>query len=432
MSHTRFLQRGDIDPNTEIGMNRSFSIVFFALAIFALALAASAGLLLRFGIVMGMPAWAGDFSAIRHAHSHLMYFGWVTLGLMALIWHYLPQQTGRSLPSGVGAQMVASAGLALLSFPAFWSNGYGLTQIGSAALPLGAMTAGFNGVLWLCFAGLYFRATWGLSTRPLPVQLWDWAIILLVIAFGGALGFVGLVMTDSANIILQQIFLHLFLDLFAVGWLNLALLGVLWAWLGPRMTPHRWLPTQSLALLVLPTFLLGVSPFMIPAALFWLAATTNLGAAILLAWHLYALWPSRSQLPLVARFGLLILGVHILSGLFILWPGFWQWSAGTQLRVFFLHNFLLGWVSSVLLGMIMVTAIRLARAVERTLTVIWIGGVGSLLMALLGVGFNQFVSLPAADLFWVAAWSSIGPALAALGMFYQIVNQKSLLNTDKT
>ena len=59
---------------------------FILLALFALALAADTGVLLRFGLIHGMPDWAQNYGAVRHAHSHLMYFGWVTLALMTIIW----------------------------------------------------------------------------------------------------------------------------------------------------------------------------------------------------------------------------------------------------------------------------------------------------------------------------------------------------------
>ena len=41
-------------------------------ALFALTVAAGTGMLLRFGLVLGMPTWAQNYTAIRHAHSHLM------------------------------------------------------------------------------------------------------------------------------------------------------------------------------------------------------------------------------------------------------------------------------------------------------------------------------------------------------------------------
>lgn len=388
-----------------------------SLALFALALAVCTGLLLRFGLVLGMPAWAQNYTAIRHAHSHLMYFGWVTLALMALIWHFLPKFTQRPLPRGVGLQMALSTLLALLSFPAFWMNGYGLTQVGSTELPLGSMAAGVNGLCWLFFVALYVRATWGMAERPLPVRLWDWAVALLVFAFSGALGLVAAVAMDLSSILLQQLSLHLFLDLFGVGWFNLALLGVLWAYLPQHALQERWLPTQSLALFLAPTFMLGVSPTLITADMFWIAAVANVGAALLLTRHLFVLWQARQALPLLARFGLLILGVHLLTAFVVIWPGVWLWSAGTQLRIFFLHNFLLGWVSSTLLGVIVTTTRARALLSDRVVAVVWIGAVAIMLLALLGVGFLQFNPVPAATWLRLAAWSSLPLSAVALWLW---------------
>ncbi|RLT35929.1 MAG: hypothetical protein DWI57_15300, partial [Chloroflexi bacterium] len=172
-------------PNTR-STTRSATPIrpYLSIALFALVLAASTGFLLRFGLGWGMPAWAANYTAIRHAHSHLMYFGWATLALMALIWHFLSGYTGRGLPRGVHWQMGITAVLALLSFPAFWVNGYGLTQIGSASLPLGAMISTLNGLTWFHFAWLYRRVSRMLTHRSLPVQLWDWAILLLLLSSG--------------------------------------------------------------------------------------------------------------------------------------------------------------------------------------------------------------------------------------------------------
>lgn len=384
------------------------------ISLFALTLAASTGVLLRFGLVWGMPTWATNFTAIRHAHSHLMYFGWVTLALMALIWHFLPGLTGRPLPRGVGLQMAGSALLALLSFPAFWINGYGTTQIGTATLPLGSIAAGLNGLLWLLFGGLYVRATWRLPTRPLPLQLWDWALWLLLLAFGGAVGLVATVMVGIDEPLVQQLALHLFLDLFGLGWFEVALLGALWAYLGQQgVTLPSWLPTQSLALLLVPTFLLGIAPALASNSMVWVGMVSNAGAALLLTVHLYAFWQQRAHLPALARFGLLALAIHIATALVILWPGIWRWSGGTQLRIFFLHNFLLGWVSSTLLALILALCLAPIRRQHLLPILLWIGGVGSMITALLGVGLGQFLPVNVGLLLRVAAWSSLPIAFAS-------------------
>src|SRR6476620_9808401 len=99
--------------------NRSLT-PFLYVSLFALALAATTGVLLRFGMIYGMPMWAQNFVAVRHAHSHLMYFGWVTLTLMVFIWRALPVYTGRPLSRAVSWQLAATSFFALLSYPAFW------------------------------------------------------------------------------------------------------------------------------------------------------------------------------------------------------------------------------------------------------------------------------------------------------------------------
>lgn len=378
-----------------------------------LALAACTGVLMRFGLVHGMPAWAANYTAIRHAHSHLMYFGWVTLGIMALVWVYLPRLTARPLPRGVAVQMAASALLALLSYPAFWINGYQTTRIGSADLPLGSMAAGLNGLTWFVFIALYARATRGLATRPLALRLWDWAIVLLLLSALGAFGIAGVVLVGGPVADYQPFFLHLFLDLFAVGWFGMGVLGILWARLGAHAPPAGWLPAASLAVALAPTFMLGMPPGTVTTGMYWLAALANLVAAGLLGVHLLRLFQRRTELPSLARYAILILALHILSALAVLVPGFWRWSGGTQLRIFYLHNFLLAWISSALLGVIL-AEFGARRRLIAWVQPLWIVGVSAMLLALLGAGFVQFTPIAIIEWWRMAAWASVLVAGAAL------------------
>lgn len=381
-----------------------------------LALAAVTGVLLRFGLYLGMPGWAANFAAVRHAHSHLMYFGWVTLGLMALIWHYLPDYAGARASRLASPQLAVTAGLALLSFPAFWQNGYGLTPLAGRELPLGAMVSGFNGLAWFWFMGLYARATRGMAVRPLPVQLWDWGLALMLVASLGALGVAATGMMPGSDIFLQEFFLHLFLDLFAVGWFTLGLLGVIWAALARRVAIPAGLPVASLAVALAPTFVLGMSSIAVTPLMLWLAAIANGVAVVLLMRHVLALWARRAALPLLAWFALAVFAVHLISTLAVLIPGFWRWSAGTQLRVYVLHAFLLGWVSSGLLAAWAMAVGPFPARVWRVATWAWMAGVSVMLAALAGLGLIGLIPLP--PLFWlrVAAWSSIIPAAVALGV----------------
>lgn len=382
---------------------------FLVMAVTALVLAAWTGVLMRFGMVYGFPTWAQNFGAMRHAHSHLMYFGWVTLALMALIWSELPRLTGRSLPRGVAAQMTLTAMMALLSFPAFWINGYGLTTVGAARLPLGSIAATLNGLTWFVFMALYVRATRGLAVRPHAVQLWDWALVLLALASTGAIGLVGMIVTDASEPLLQQIFLHLFLDLFALGWFTLALLGVLWARLN---TQQLRLPVFGVALLLTPTFLLGVSPALLPAPLFWVAAIANAGAALLLSVHGVHLWRLRSKLPALTWLALSGLASVIVVALLLLWPGAWERFASGQMRVFYLHVLLLVWVSTALVGQIQDRLAPDSRLVRRWVNLLWVGGVLVMVAGLLGLGLAPWLGTPMLWWLYVSAWGSLAVATA--------------------
>jgi hypothetical protein len=321
--------------------------------------------------------------------------------------------------------------VALLSYPAFWQNGYGLTEIGAARLPLGSMVSTFNGLTWFWFIFLYVRATRGLAPRPLPVQLWDWAIMLLLVASLGAAGLVGMVFSHADNPFLQQLFLHQFLDLFAVGWFNLAVLGIFWSHLeqarglqtASASPLGRWLPTMSLALLLAPTFLLGVSPAVLPAHLFWLAAAANVAAAALLAIHGYRYLrtaqtlatPHARRLPGLHLLAFGALGVTIVVAFLLLIPGIWADSASGPLRIFYLHDLLLGWVSSALLIMLDAQyALVPWLGLRRMIYALWEAGVVVMLAALLGLGMTAVLPLSALTLLQLAAWASVLVATAAV------------------
>lgn len=392
-------------------MDRRQTRAFLLVAGMALVISAWTGVLMRFGMVYGLPTWAQNFGAVRHAHSHLMYFGWVTLALMSMIWADLPRHTGRPLPRGVMAQMSLTAIAALLSFPAFWANGYGLTTVGAARLPLGSMVATLNGLTWIVFLFLYVRATRGLPVRTVSIQLWDWALVLLILASLGAVGLVGVVFSHTAHPFLQQLFLHQFLDLFAVGWFNLAVLGLLWSWLAAQPQP-RWLPTFSLALLVTPTFLLGVSPALLSPALFWVAALANGGAAILLGVHGFHLWRRRRTLPPLTWLALMGMASVIIVAALLLWPGVWRQTAGGQLRIFYLHVLLLMWISTALIGQIQSRLAPDARSFRRWVNPLWAVGVLVMIGGLFGLGVAPWVGI--SQLLWlqVAAWGSLIAAIA--------------------
>ncbi len=393
---------------THIATFRKYTL--FALSL--LILAGATGSFLRFGLAYGMPAGWGEIRNIVHAHSHTM-FGWTVLALMALIWRRLPDYTGRPLPKAVRWQMIATFIFSIAQLAAFWPNGYGVTRIGSAEMPLGAIAAGMAGLTWFWFMALYRQTVKGMKQPPLPVRLWNWAVILMFIASLGAMSEPALLALHIENNFIKHLFLHLFLDLFTSGWLLLATMGALIAHLEDKNSLPDQLPVNALALFIIPTFLLGMSPDMLSPALFWVAALANLAAAAIVALYLRHFFQRWNDLPLLVKFGLLGLATQVGSALLMLIPGVWAWGAGT-LRIFYLHDMLLVWTSSTLLGLLMATFGRKDCRGRKVIAWLWIIGVGAMWLALLLGGFVRWLPLSGRGLLADAAWASVAIVLAAI------------------
>lgn len=92
-------------------------------------------------------------------------------------------------------------------------------------------TAGLNGLAWWWFA-MWYRTVSRSQERGLPLQLFDGAVGLLVVASIGALlrGVVDAVGLTSR--FARQAPIHAFLDVFSDGWFLLAVLGLAWSAVG--------------------------------------------------------------------------------------------------------------------------------------------------------------------------------------------------------
>ena len=390
-----------------------------ALAVFVLA--GATGAFFRFAVAHGM-AFGLDLGNVRHAHSHLMYFGWATPALFALIARRLPELGGRPV-SRVRAVLVAAFGLALLAFPPFLLYGYTSVAVGAARLPLGAMAAGLNVLAWYAFAGAYVRARRG-APPTLALRLFDVALGFLVLATLGAWGLPALQIAGIESAAVKSASLHLFLDAFSEGWFVFGVLGLVAA----ETTAEKgrlaaW--GAGLAAAGVPfTFALGMPAALVPSGLAVVARTGGalVGGGLLLvvaslsveSWRLQkrgtrkrgpkpsGLW--RLALGLLAAKALGQLAVSAAPGL--------GWGSVPAFRILYLHLMLLGFVT---LGLV-----AAARAV-------W--GIGATrghrlfatAVALLLVSLLATTPLwPAAwGGRWVAdavAWCALGPVLAAAWM----------------
>lgn len=394
---------------------------FGALAVFALA--GTTGALYRFGVLYGLPAGL-RLTHVRHAHSHLMYFGWVTPLLMALIVTHLSMETKRVPSRGFAWIIGLTFVLALASYPAFLAYGYDVAAIGDAELPVAAIISGLNIFAWYAFVVLYLRATWRVA-RTRPMRLWDVSLGALVLASFGAWGRAGVMGLGLESPFLAAATVFLFLDIFAEGWFTLALLGLLYVTHdGASGRLSSW--GSRLLITGLPvTFLLSVPAAYVPAWLRLVAGAGGMLVAVGLLIHIRALWPAVGRIWW--RIPLAFLALKALAEFAGGVPPIMAWALQAGLRIPYLHVLLLGFVS---LGLFAAARDAWGPAVVRGHR--WMIGAISLLLASLVPLTGLW---PAA---WggrwtlaVAAWTATVPVLVALAALLRLALQRPPLPSAK-
>lgn len=376
-----------------------------ALALFILA--GTTGALYRFGMLYGLPAGL-QLQNVRHAHSHLMYMGWVTPVLMALITARLPAETRRQLPRALPWTIGITLLFALAVYPAFLAYGYEVVEIGDSRLPLAAILSSFNILAWYAFGMLYLRATWNVP-RSRPLRLWDAAIGALVLASVGAWAR-GLVMgMGLESRFLSAATVYLFLDMFAEGWFVLALLGLLYA-AYPRASSLSSLGSRLLVIGLPVTFLLSVPASFMPSWLRIVAGAGGVMVALGLLVHVITLWPHASHFWWRVPLGFLALKALAELGGSV--PAIMSWALGAGLRIPYLHVLLLGFVS---LGLF--AAVRDTWGQESVPGQYWMIAVVALLIASLLPLTGLWPSALAGRWTLVAAaWIAVGPVVVAIGI----------------
>ncbi len=321
---------------------------FAALAIFILA--GLTGAFMRFGLIYGFP-WGLQFGNVRHAHSHVMYFGWVTPALMCLIAAQLPAVTGRSLSARFRGPVVMSLLGGLLAYVPFLLYGYAPANIGGRQVPLSVVTAGFNVIGWYWFVWVYWQETRG-AARNYPLQLWDGALVFLLFASLGAWGLAIITRLGIQDPFWSLAMTHIFLDTFSYGWFILGVLGVAYV-TRPYLAGNkvaRW--SINLVVIGMPViFLLGMPLHVVPAIMRWLGALGALLVAVGLIGHIWVLWRTVENGELGPgnwerwRLPLLFLGLTAVTLVATGVPAVARWAVVSGVRVLYLHWMLLGFVT---------------------------------------------------------------------------------------
>lgn len=308
-------------------------------------LAGLTGFLYRLGMLGWMP---GDLSLgnIRHAHSHLMFFGWAVPLPMYIIMQKMiaagkvDSSADRWMRNGI----VATLFFGLCAYPFFLLYGYRPVALGGASLPLSVIFSGFVMLSWYVFLIGYWKNR-SVFKEDESLPWFDGALILLAICSLGAWGVAVVQEIAPESHLMMKSMTHFFLATFTEGWIVLALSGILISEL--NIHEHDWWISPQLALGAIAlgaplTFPYGISeslltPMLLGTARFGggLAALGLLAviAAIFRSgkWrNCVWLWP----VALLGTKGVMQLGASVVPSSF--------WLSDPGLRVLYLHILLLG------------------------------------------------------------------------------------------
>lgn len=368
-------------------------------------LAGSTGAWLRFGITTGFP-WGLQYTNIRHAHSHLMYFGWATPALMTLILTSLARIAPRPLPRAFRPILDYTFIAAGLAYVAFLLFGYRPAPIGGNMLPLSVIAAGLNVVGWYAFIWHYYKYTKG-APRTLPIRMWDAALIFIGLASLGGWGLPLLTLLQIEDPLISMALTHLFLDTFADGWFVLAMLGLIYTAVPAAASQNLARRSHDLMIIGLPVlFIMGIPTHLVTGPLRLIGSAGALLVGLGLLGHLAVLWRRAAGW----RLPLFFLGLKAVTQLAIVVPAVAVWAERAALRVPYLHWLLLGFIT---LGLVTAALQTEPKSIARHRR--WF---------LAAVVFMQLTLLPLTQLWpaalrgrWVltaAAWGALAPVLAAL------------------
>lgn len=379
----------------------------FVAALACFALAALTGSLLRFGVLHGLP-FGLQYTNVRHAHTHLMYFGWVTPALFALIGALVARRSGVPLPRVYHLTIVAAFVASALSYPAFLTSGYQLTTVGDARLPLSMISASLVVLAWYGWSAAYLAVSWRLP-RDLALLTIDAALLTMLVSSSGAWGLAVVGFAPIASVTLMNALVRFYLDLFANGWFTLALVGLLLAAMPAQVDRRVGLP--ALFALLAGTLSAAFSELVGGAEA--LVTTARLVAAVGLAALAFvlvrnALRRRHVALTLVAA----LLVAKALLDAALAFEAAALWSDGMLLQVLLLHAFLLGFVSLALV----LLAVTTWRATAMWLVWLLVAGVAVMLASLLPLTWAWPAAWRGAWVLPFAAWASLAPTVALVAL----------------
>lgn len=307
-------------------------------------IAGSAGVLLRLSQYWGFMPLGLTWENVRHAHSHLMLFSWVTPGLFLLF----GQNAQISLHRAQALRVLTWAAIAfgLGSFFPFALSGYKSTPLFGRALPLSIVMSTLSMFVWYGVIMCLFSASTRLKGRTAAHRLKQAALASLGVSTLGAWARAILMATGHQDGLWPKAAVQFFLTTFTMGWLLFGVLALLYR----EITGHKYEPIKKRSVGATVLMLMGLTTLWmgtLPATLtpWWMRSLGALGAASFgfgLYLHVGILWAISAQPKRRTLLTLAAVGLVLVAGA---WPGISAWAQGAGLTLVLLHVIFLGVVT---------------------------------------------------------------------------------------
>jgi len=391
------------------------------LSLLSFIIAAFTGFLYRYGMFWPLPEGI-SFANIRHSHSHLMFFNWITPPIMVWMVGLIVRPETVSLERKFAWCLYTMLGLGFLSYPFFLLYGYHSVAIGPANLPLAAIISGLVMITWYWFTWLYFSHR-KKSVSSLSAILADAALIALLISSLGAWGVSIFQFSNLDSPLISSALTHFFLGVFTEGWVLLGVFAVVWQKAGePEIKLQKgwlWIPLLFGSMLIFP---FSLNRAIITPAMHLTANIGLLLIAVSLSLHI---WLLLKQNLLRGFLWATVAGLVILKILFqiiaVLPAGIWPGEHG--LRVLYLHILLLGIASFVIVELFHAGRNRIAK-------VCFVLAVIVVLITLLMISGYWPPNLVLPDIYrWVMA-AALLPVIPAVWLFLSTFKRKCTLQAD--
>ncbi|MFP8489123.1 hypothetical protein ACKGJO_08460 [Gracilimonas sp. Q87] len=313
-------------------------------AIFSFILAGFTGFIYRLGFVTSLP-FDLNLENVRHAHSHLMFFGWASLLPLYLI--KVKLVPGYHAALGVKFMKGALWGVlvfGILSYPFFLIWGYRSVPVNGSFLPLSTILSGLVMVGWYVFMIGYIMTRFRKKDHTPNVWL-EGALVMLLISSLGAWGVGAVEMFNFGGPLLGKALTHFFLATFVEGWVVLVLLGLISESLGMKENDYVISPNILVGLIACGaplTFPYGISESMLDLNL---SVTARIGGVLIVEGvllFLYSIIKRKESISKIWIWPLLLLGLKSLMQIIAAVMPADLWLSEHGIRILYLHVLLLG------------------------------------------------------------------------------------------